>query len=53
MKDIESVVSSLFDGGWTSNDEEELQREYQFTTEQAQEICVRLNQIEDTIPTEE
>jgi len=49
MEDVESTVSSLFDGGWRSKDEQELQLEYRFTTNEVKEICDGLSIIEKRV----
>ena len=49
MKDFESTVSALCDGGWTSKDEQELQLEYGFTTNEVKDICEGLEKIEKRV----
>ena len=45
------TVNALYDGGWTSDDIEQLMIEYGLTREQAQDICEQLRDLElDEIP---
>lgn len=46
MKDIESVAANLYDGGWRSEDKEQLIDEYSLTKEEATEICDFLHDME-------
>ena len=42
----EDVIIYLYDGGWRSKDTEELIEEYEFTEEEAEEICTGLEELE-------
>ena len=42
LKDIESSAAALYDGGWRSEDKEQLISEYDLTEEEAEAICERL-----------
>lgn len=44
--DINSSASALHEGGWTSEDKEQLMQEYQLTEEDAEEICEELKKFE-------
>lgn len=46
MKDYESSAAALYDGGWRSEDKEDLIEEYQLTEEEANTICDILAEIE-------
>lgn len=46
MKDYESSAAALYDGGWRSEDKEDLIEEYQLTEEEATNICEILAEIE-------
>ena len=49
MKNYNNQYSgaSLYDGGWRSEDKEELIREYDLTAEEADEIVAELKKIEE------
>lgn len=47
MKDITSAASALYDGGWRSEDKEELITEYDLTEEEAEDICRVLRSYEE------
>lgn len=40
-------AATLYDGGWRSEDKEDLMAEYEMTEEEAEEICEQLKEIED------
>ena len=42
MSFISDIARSLYDGGWRSEDLKDLMEEYNFTLEQAFEICLAL-----------
>lgn len=46
MKDYESIAGSLYDGGWRVDDKDELQRDYELTEDEAEEICKYLEKFE-------
>lgn len=46
IKDIESSAAALYDGGWRSNDREELIAEYQLSEDEADAICEKLKEYE-------
>lgn len=39
MTDYRSSAAALYDGGWRSDDRDELIAEYQLTEEEADELC--------------
>lgn len=39
MTDLTSSAAALYDGGWRSDDRDELIAEYQLTDEEADELC--------------
>ena len=39
MTDYRSSAAALYDGGWRAEDKEDLIAEYQFTEEEADELC--------------
>lgn len=45
--DIDLTVASLYDGGWRSEDHDELMRLYGFTKEEADEICEIMSSYEE------
>lgn len=47
LNDIESSAAALYDGGWRSDDREELIAEYQLSEEEADEICEKLKEYEN------
>lgn len=47
IKDIESSAAALFDGGWRSDDREELIAEYQLSEKEADCICEKLKEYEN------
>lgn len=42
MEKVTFEVAALYDGGWRSEDKEELMSEYGFSEEEAEEICEAL-----------
>ena len=46
IKDIESSAAALYDGGWRSDDREELIEEYQLSGDEADAICEKLKEYE-------
>lgn len=40
-------AKALYDGGWRGTDYEELMTEYQLTSKEAYEICIRLEEMEN------
>jgi len=44
---IQSIASSLFDGGWRSSDREQIQAEYELTDDETDSICQELEAMED------
>lgn len=36
--DAQSIAAALLDGGWTSEDAEEIQREYDFSAEELEQV---------------
>lgn len=44
----EADAAALYDGGWRSEDREDLMSEYDLTEDEASEICRFLEKIEDT-----
>lgn len=49
MKDINTTAASLYDGGWRAEDRCQLVNEYNLTTEEADEICEALKEMEAMI----
>jgi hypothetical protein len=47
IKDIESSAAALYDGGWRSDDREELIAEYQLSEDEADAICEKLKEYEN------
>lgn len=47
MKDYTSIAASLYDGGWRAEDREQLVSEYNLTTEEVEEICKLLEEMEE------
>lgn len=47
IDDIESSAAALYDGGWRSDDREELIAEYQFSKDEADAICEKLKEYEN------
>ena len=47
IKDIESSAAALYDGGWRSDDREELIAEYQLSEDEADAICKKLKEYEN------
>ena len=47
MRDYTSMAASLYDGGWRAEDREQLISEYSLTTEEADEICETLKEMEE------
>lgn len=47
IKDIESITAALYDGGWRSDDREELIAEYQLSEDEADAICEKLKEYEN------
>ena len=48
IKDIESAAAALYDGGWRSRDREQLIREHDLTTEEADALCAELERLAET-----
>lgn len=46
MMDYEASAAALYDGGWRSNDKEELTEEYELTEEEASKLCELLAAVE-------
>ena len=45
--DFWEMVNALIGGGWTSEDKEGLMEEYGFTDEEAETICLAMEEIND------
>ena len=45
MKDINTTAASLIDGGWTPEDAEQIQSEYNLTEEETAEIIAEMQRI--------
>ena len=43
----EDAIIALYDGGWRSEDYDELIKEYELTAKEAEEICEGLKEMED------
>lgn len=46
MKNVNDVARSLYDGGWRSNDIEDLVDEYELSYEEACDLCLELEVLE-------
>lgn len=46
LKDIEHSAAALYDGGWRSQDKEQLQQEYHLSDEEAEEIAAALEALD-------
>jgi len=46
LKDIRSSASSLYDGGWRSEDKEQLMEEYKLSEKDTDTICKVLEELE-------
>lgn len=44
---VECMAAALYDGGWRSEDWEELMEEFEMTAEEAAEICKVLDRYEN------
>ena len=44
--EIEQAASSLYDGGWRSEDREQLIQEYDLSEREANEICKLLDELD-------
>lgn len=49
IKDVENSAAALYDGGWRAEDKDELQKEYDLTNEETEEICRELERMEKQI----
>lgn len=49
MKDYTTIAASLYDGGWRTEDREQLVSEYNLTAEETEEICKALEEMEAMI----
>lgn len=47
QENTEYSAAALFDGGWRSEDREEIRHFYDLTEEEADEICGELQEIEE------
>lgn len=47
MRDYATMVASLYDGGWRTEDREQLVSEYNLTAEDADNICKALEEMEE------
>lgn len=47
IDDVESSAAALYDGGWRSDDREELIAEYQLSSDEADAICEKLKEYEN------
>jgi hypothetical protein len=47
LKDLESTAAALYDGGWRSEDKEQLISEYGLTEDEADIICKYLKEYAD------
>lgn len=47
MTDFTSSAAALFDGGWRSEDKQELIQEYELTAEEAETLCTILASYEN------
>ena len=47
FKDYESSAAALYDGGWRSEDKDQLMSEYDMTEEEADEVCEYLKRFEE------
>ncbi len=43
---LESKAAALYDGGWRTNDQDQLQTEYELSKEEAEDICELLEEYE-------
>lgn len=48
-ENMEASAAALYDGGWRSTDAEELQAEYDLTTEETKNLIIELKKIEDEV----
>lgn len=48
LKDVESSAAALYDGGWRSDDREDLISEYELTEDEADALCEELKRLEDS-----
>ena len=48
LKDIEHSAAALYDGGWRSEDREQLRQEYHLSDEEAEEIAAALEALDKT-----
>ena len=46
IKDYEASAAALYDGGWKTEDREQLIEEYELTSEEADKICEILEKYE-------
>ena len=46
IKDLGNSAAALYDGGWRSEDKEELIQEYNLTNDEADAICELLSEFE-------
>lgn len=49
MRDYTATAASLYDGGWRAEDRDQLVSEYNLTTEDADNICKLLEEMEAMI----
>lgn len=47
LSDVWGTASSLYDGGWRASDRDQLRDEYDFTEDELDEVCGRLQEYED------
>ncbi len=47
LKDIKSSAAALYDGGWRSEDKDQLREEHNLTLEDVEELCKELERLEE------
>lgn len=48
LKDIETSVAYLYDGGWRSRDRDNLRKEFELSDDEADLLCAALAKLEKT-----
>lgn len=49
MKNLNDIARSLYDGGWRCEDLKDIMEEYEYSYEEAYEICQELEVLEDGV----
>jgi len=47
IKDLSSSAAALYDGGWRASDKDELTKEYALSSDDAEDLCAALRELED------